>query len=283
VLARAKNNRSRLIAFIGVILSVVVSVGLRSRTFMLMVLMLIILCWLTLKPEQARLSFFLSVGLIGILVFSLGTVVKLFQSVTNSILDNLSVVSSQNLSQIMALTSQGAGIDAQYRTGGFELPAAILQCLDQGAPPAFGKGFIGAALQGLPGFLRPPGNFSERGDIALHYSKYCTFLPDSMAIPMVSGLADLDIPGVFISILFGLFSLILWRVAQISPRFFIAYLLVPFFPDLLFWEGVFSYVKTMAFIWLILWILGLLIMPHWSPSTTGPSATGQANNVNIPS
>jgi hypothetical protein len=266
VLAKASTNIARLLALFGVILSVVLALGLRSRTFMLMVLILIALCWLTLKPKQARLSFFLPISLVGIMVFSLGTVVKSSQSETSSIFDNLSAVSSQGSAQIIALTSQGVGIDSQYRLGGFELPAAILRCLDLGAPSAHGDGLIGAALQGLPGFLRPPGVFAERGNIALHYWRYCLFYDDSMAIPLVSGLGDWGIIGVFIYVLFGVFSLILWRVAQKSPRLFLAYLLVPFFPDTLFWSGVFTYIKTMSFLWLILWIIGSLLMPRWLPS-----------------
>jgi hypothetical protein len=100
-----------------------------------------------------------------------------------------------------------------------------------------------------------------------------------MAIPMVSGLADWDIPGVFISIVFGFFSLLLWRIAQISPRFFLAYLLVPFVPDNLFWSGVFTYVKTMVFLWLILWIMGFLLMPRWSSSTGRPDSNELANVI----
>ena len=276
VLARAANHRSRLIGLVGVILSVVLALGLRSRTFMLMVLMLIILCWLTLKPRQARLSFFLPVGLIGIVVFSLGTAVKYLQGETSSIYDNLSVVSSQESSQIIEMTSQGVGIDSQYRLGGFEYPAVLLRCLDQGAPPAYGEGLISAALQGLPGFLRPPGPGSsgERGGLALYYWRYCLYFDDSMAIPLASGIGDWGMPGVFIYIVFGLFSLLLWRIAQSSPRLFMAYLLVPFLPDSLFWSGVFTYIKTMGFLWLLLWITGFLLMPQWLPSTDNPDSAG---------
>jgi len=253
----------------------VLALGLRSRTFMLIVLMLIILCWLTLRPRQARLSFFLPVGLIGIVIFSLGTAVKFLQSENRTIYDNLYVISSQESSQIIALTSRGIGIDSQYRTGGFEYPAAILRCLDRGAPPAYGEGLISAALQGLPGFLRPlgPGSSGERGGLALHYWRYCLYLDDAMAIPLVSGIGDWGMPGVLIYIVFGFFSLLLWRVAQSSPRFFIAYLLVPFLPDYLFWSGVFTYIKTMGFLWLLLWILGSLLMPRWLPSTEIPNST----------
>jgi hypothetical protein len=265
VLAKATNNRSRMIPLLGVILSVVAALGMRSRTFMLMVLILIALCWLTLKPNYARLSFFLVCGLVGVIVFSLGTVVKLLQGETSSIFDNLLAVSTQNSSQILEMTTSGVELDSQYRLGGFEFPAAILRCLDKKAPPAYGDGFIGAALQGLPGFLRPAGAFSERGGIADHYWKNCFFLNDAMAIPLVSGIGDWGILGVFIYVLFGVFSLLLWRVAQTSSRFFMAYLLVAFFPDTLFWEGVFTYIKTMTFLWLILWIMGFLIMPRWVP------------------
>jgi|GEM_PF-2565291 len=280
VLARAENHRSRLIALFGLFVSIVLALGLRSRTFMLMALILIVLCWLTMKPEQARLSIFIPAALIGIMVFGLGTAVKSIQSTTSSVADNLLGVSSLEPSEIIASISKGVGIDSQYRLGGFEYPAAILRCLDQGAPPAYGEGFIGAALQGLPGFLRPPGIFTERGGIARHYWPYCSFLDDAMAIPLVSGIGDWDLFGVFIYYVFGLFSLLLWRIAQISPRLFVAYLLVPFFPDTLFWEGVFTYIKTMGFLWLILWITGAFLMPQWLPSTSTPSASAFQNNAN---
>jgi hypothetical protein len=265
VFARAINNRSRLLPLCGIILSVVLALGLRSRTFMLIVLILIVLCWITIKPKFARLSFFLPIGLIGIIVFSLGTSVKYLQGGSNSVLENLFMVSSQESSQIITMTSQGIKTDNQYRTGGFEFPAAILRCLYLGASPSYGEGLVGAALQGLPGFMRPTGSFTERGGIALHYWKYCKFYDDSMAIPLISGLGDWGIPGVLIYLVFGCFSWLLWRVVQSSPRFFVAYLLVPFFPDYPFWEVVFTGIKTMGFIWLVLWIIGPLIMPRWLP------------------
>jgi hypothetical protein len=144
-----------------------------------------------------------------------------------------------------------------------------LRCFDGGAKPAGGDGLMGAALQGLPGFLRPAGIFSERVNIVLHFSRYCIFYGDSMAIPLVSGLGDWGMLGILIYALFGVFSLLIWRVAQSSPRLFLAYLLVPFFPDNLFWDGVFTYIKMMGFLWLVLWVLGPLFMPRWSRSTAG--------------
>jgi len=280
VLARAVDYPSRLIASSGVLLAIVLALGLRSRTFMVMALILIALCWLTLKPEQARLSFFLKLGLVGVVVFVLGSAIKSLQDETTSIFDNLYAVSSLESSQILGRTINNIEIDRQYRVGGFEYPAAILRCFDNGAVPAYGKGLMGAAIQGLPGFLRPAGIFNERSDIMLHFLRYCFFYGDSMAIPLVSGLGDWGMPGLLIYIFFGVFSLLLWRVAQGSPRLFMAYLLVPYFPDNLFWEGVFTYVKVMAFLWLILWILGPLLMPRWQPSIATPNSTEHSNTTN---
>jgi hypothetical protein len=267
VAAHSAKHRDRLIGFTGIILSVILALGLRSRTFMVMILLLTVLCWLTIKPKQVRLSYFVGIGLAGLLVFSLGTVVKSVQGTTSSIVDNLYALSSTAPSQMLASTSEGIGIDRQYRTGGFEYPAAILRCLDGGAPPAYGIGLWGAALQGLPGFLRPVGVINERGNISLHYAMYCYSQTDeAMAIPLVSGIGDWGIPGVLIYILLGVFSLLLWRVAQLSPRFFMAYLLVPVYPDSLFWSGIFTYVKTMAFLWIVLWVLWRFLKPDWIPS-----------------
>jgi hypothetical protein len=273
LLARDPNKRSRTIASLGIILSLLLALGLRSRTFMLMILVLIVLCWLTLKPRQVRLSFFLVIGLTGIIMFGLGTVIKSLQGETKSILENLSAISSVGASEMISRTNRGIELDRQYRASGFEYPAAVLRCLDYGAEPAYGQALVGAFFQGLPGFLRPAGLYSERGSIAIHFWKYCPFYDDSIAIPLLSGLGDWGMPGVFIYAVFGLFSLVLWRLAQSTPRLFIAYLLVPFFPDYLFWEGIFTYAKTMAFLWLILWITGSILMPRWLPSTNSLDAS----------
>ena len=105
------------------------------------------------------------------------------------------------------------------------------------------------------------------GYISLHFRKYCfSQIDEAMAIPLVSGLGDWGIIGVLIYVLLGVFSLSLWRVAQGSPRLFMAYLLVPVYPDSLFWTGVFTYIKTMGFLWLLLWILGPLLLPSRLPS-----------------
>lgn len=265
VLAKANNNLDQLTGLIGIILSIIISVGLRSRTFIVIELMFIVLCWLSLKPEQAKPSFFLSVVLVVLVVFSFGTAVKYLQGETESIIDNLSVVSEQETSQIILFARQGFSIDSQYRTGGFEFPSAILRCLDNGASPSYGQGLFSAAWQGLPGFIRPIGirGSGERAGIALHFWRYCFFTDDSMAIPLASGLGDWGFVGVIIYVLFAVFSMVLWKVAQISPRLFLSYLLVPFLPDYLFWTGVFTYIKTMAFMWLFLLAFGSLFMPRW--------------------
>lgn len=267
VMAKSKDNQSRLIGFLGVALSVILSLGFRSRTFMIMVLILITLCWLTIKPKQVGLSFFLLFSIACIIVFSLGTAIKSMQDKTNSVVDNLSVIASLSPKQIFTKTSEQLGTDRQYRTGGFEYPAAILQCLDHGVPPAYGQGFIGAALQGLPGFLRPSGVINERGYITIHYGIYCNYHYDeAMAIPLVSGIADWGIFGILIYIFIGIFSVLLWRVAQRSPRLFMAYLLVPVYPDSLFWTGVFTYIKTMGFLWIVLWIFSAVLLPNVLPA-----------------
>jgi hypothetical protein len=266
VAAHSGNHRDRLLGLAGMILSVILAIGLRSRTFMVMVLILNALCWLTIKPKQARLSVFVTIGLAGFIIFSLGTVIKSVQGKTNSIVDNLSSLSSTEVSQMWVKTTKEVGIDQQYRTGGFEYPAAILRCLDVGAPPAYGDGLVGAALQGLPGFLRPAGVINERGYLSLHYASYCySQTNEAMAIPLVSGIGDWGILGFLIYILLGIFSLLLWRVVQLSPRIFVAYLLVPVYPDSLFWTGIATYAKMMIFLWIVLSILGPFLMPDWVP------------------
>ncbi len=272
VLAKSQDKGVRVLALLGIVVALTLAVGLRSRTFMLMVLILITLCWFTLNPKHMRASSFFMIGLVTATIFSLGSAVKFVQGETTSIADNLYAVSSLEASQVVSLTTESLETDRQYRTGGFEYPAAILRCLlDNGASPAYGDGVTAAFLQGLPGFLRPEGVFAERGGIARHYWRHCFFYDDAMAIPLASGLGDWGILGVFIYGAAALFSLGLWRVVQTSPRLFVAFLLVPYFPDNLFWTGAFTFVKMMAFLWLLLWLTGPLIMPRWIPSTDQPT------------
>ena len=133
VMARSGDHQSRLIGIAGVILSAILALGFRSRTFMVMVLILIALCWLTLKPKQVRLSFFLLIGIAGLIIFSLGTAIKSMQSETDSVIDNLSVLSSLAPSQILTKTSEQVGTDHQYRTGGIRISGSHLALFGSGS------------------------------------------------------------------------------------------------------------------------------------------------------
>lgn len=265
VLAREGKKRGRMLAFLGVAFSLILSIGLRSRTFMLINLVVMALCWITLKPRQPKLTFFLVLGLGGSAVFGLGTAVKSLQGENTTIAENLSLFSSIDSSGLVTAAARSLDLDRQYRTAGFELPSALLRCQEYGAVPAYGEGMIGALLQGLPSFLRPSGNYTERGNILFHYMRYCFFYGDSISIPLTSGIADWGLPGVSIYILMGIFSVLLWKLTQRSPRLYLAFLFVPLLPDQLFWSTISHYAKFMTFLWIFLWVAGGWCMPRWSP------------------
>lgn len=275
VLARDGKKRGRMLAFLGVAFSLILSIGLRSRTFMLINLVVMALCWITLKPKQPKLAFFLVVGLVGGAIFGLGTGVKSLQDGNTTIADNLSLFSSIDSSTLVTAAARSLDLDRQYRTAGFELPSALLRCQEYGAAPAYGKGMIGALLQGLPAFLRPAGNYTERGNILLHYMRYCFFYGDSISSPLASGIGDWGLPGVSIYIMMGIFSVLLWKLTQRSPRLYLAFLLVPLLPDQLFWSTVSHYAKIMTFLWILLWLAGPWLMPRWSPP---PNVQPQVNS-----
>jgi hypothetical protein len=264
IIARSPDLNSRLLPALGLLLSFILAVGFRSRTFMLLTLQLTALCWLTMRRGQISYRFLLVTGLMAVILFSAGSTVKNFQQESTSIWDNIQVVQSTGANEALENTSVNVQRDKEYRTSGFEYPAAILYCLNSGASPAYGDGIVGAALQGLPGFLRPAGFYAERGAIARNYwDNNCYFYDDSMAIPLASGLGDWGVLGMFIYIFFGIFSVFLWRFVQFSPRLFIVYLIIPFYPDYLFWDGISNLVKFGVFLFVLLWLLGPVLMPKW--------------------
>ncbi len=271
VLARATNKQDKLIGLLGTIIPLMLAVGLRYRSFMLVLIINMGLWWLTLHPKQVR-SVLLRGSLVAIILFGLGTVVKFAsgKGETSSILDNLRIVSETDANTVIDLTKNSSDTDYQYRMGGFEYPSAMLQCFAQGISPMYGNGLIGGVIQGFPDFLRPSGNYpaSERLAISNYYRNRCLRYGDTIGIPLTSGLADWNIIGVLIYGMMALYSLITWRIVQFSPRLFVAYLMVTttIATDFdLFWEDGLFIIRNIGFAWLILLALSPFLMPRWQP------------------
>src|SRR5262249_7008060 len=154
ILAKALAPFHRVLA--GACLAVVIgqSVLLRSRTFMVVTILVSLFAYLTIRPRQLPRA--PTGALVGIaVVFTLGTVVKAASGVNISILDNLSVLQTSGVSVVRALNQESFIIDQQYRLAGLEMPAALLACLGRGATPMYGEAMAAGLLQGLPNFLRP--------------------------------------------------------------------------------------------------------------------------------
>ena len=239
------------------------SVLLRSRTFMAVTILVSLFAYLTIRPQQLRRAFSVAVAGIAI-VFALGTVVKTAGGVNTSILDNLAVLQASGVSVVRDLNLESSLVDQQYRLAGLEMPAALLACLGRGATPMYGEAMAAGLLQGLPNFLRPAGDYSERLAITRHFQNTGLLYGDAIGVPLASGLADWGAPGILIYAVMAVYAVALWRICQWSPRLFTALLMTAngmYFFDL-FWEnnGVFA-IRTIGFSWLVLSLLGPLLAP----------------------
>ena len=263
VLAKAVAPFDRAVAMGCLAVIIGQSVLLRSRTFMGVTILVSLFAYLTIRPRQLHRA--LAVAVAGIvIVFALGTVVKAANGVSASILDNLAVLQASDASLVRALNDESSSLDRQYRLAGLELPAALLACLHRGATPMYGAGMAQGLLQGLPNFLRPAGQYSERIAIIGHFQNAGLLYGDSIGVPLASGLADWGAPGILIYALMAVYAVSLWRVCQWSPRLFTALLMTGngmYFFDL-FWEnnGLFA-IRTVGFSWLVLLAFGSLLAP----------------------
>ena len=249
----------------GILLSLTLALGMGSRTTALGIAVIGGLCWITLRPRHLTRAA-LAGGLLAATLFVLGSVVKSGSGKGrfSSIVGGLSFVKDSDLESTKQAARQATGIDVQYRMAGFELPAAVLLCQQRGAAPMYGEGIVGAALQGLPNFLRPEGNYSERGAILRHFENHGLLLGDSMSIPLASGLGDWGfLGGPLIYVVMALYMLLLWRVAQMSPRLFLAILMAGGGVAELFWDDTFYSIRAFAFAWLMLKLLDPILMPRW--------------------
>ncbi len=249
----------------GIFLSLTAALGMGSRTAALGIAVIGGLCWITLRPRHlTRVA--LAGGLLAATLFVLGSAVKSGSGKGrfSSIVGGLFFLKDSDLESTKQAARQATGIDIQYRMAGFELPAAVLLCQQRGAPPMYGAGIAGAARQGLPHFLRPEGNHSERGVLYRHLEGYGLVFGDSMSIPLASGLGDWGLlGGPLIYVVMALYMLLLWRVAQMSPRLFLAILMAGGGVSELFWDDTFYSIRAFAFAWLMLKLLSPILMPRW--------------------
>jgi hypothetical protein len=286
VTAKRGPTFDKLIGAAAVALTLVAALATRSRTFMLVLAILVTLCWVTLRPRQARLALVVA-GVLGIGLYVLGSVVKInsVSGRSRSMSENLGVVVEaivsrdlQSVAEANRLTSE---TDAGYRIAGLEYPAALLFTFDHGTEPMYGQGLVGGFVQALPGFVRPEtldsriAAISEGSAISAYFVGRGLLYDDSIGIPLVSGLADwgtLLSPLIYVAI--AVYCLIVWRVAQLSPTLFVAYLLIwtRADPADLFWDDGLFAVRALVFAWLALKLLGFVLMPRWRP----PASTGSA-------
>lgn len=267
VSVRGASRHARSIGFVGCLSALVITLGLRSRTSVLILLVMFGLCWLTLRPKQVK-HVLVAVSLLAIASYMIGSVVKASQGNSVSISDNLRIATrAAEMSSTVETTRRLLSIDAEYRQAAFEYPAVVLHCLENGIPPTYGQGMLSGAMGGLPGFLRPNGVYSERAAYGFHFMlNGCSSSDTIMGLPLTSGLADWgEVGGLLIYGIIALVCVATWRIAQLSVRCFLAYLLLPAIPDLLFWDRTFVSVRFFAFAFIFLWLLHRLLAPTWVP------------------
>lgn len=278
-----KHDRAvdRLIGLICLFVLVIVTLGLRSRTYMILMIVQTGLCWITLRPRQLYIIIPGGLALVAG-IFVLGTVVKLSsgRGLTGSVGDNLSSVSQADIGTIEEANLSSFDLDLQYRTAGLEYPATLLFLLDLGVSPLYGEGMYQGALQGLPDFLRPIGQFSERNAIGEHFIPQGLQYGDTIGVPLTSGIADFGmLGGSLIYIIIAAYCLFLWWITQISPRFFVVFLSVGVgaVGDL-FWENASTVlIKGMGFMYIVVILFGPVLLPRWLPDQN----TAAKNNTDL--
>lgn len=266
VLVTSDNILGKISALIAGGIIIVVFLLDRSRTNTFIQIQLALLCYITLKPNRVKAV--LLIFLIAFIsLFSLGTYLKYKQIGFGPqyILSNLTKVVDINVDTFIRANRESLILDSGYRMAGYELPATILLNIDRGISTANGRVFLGALLQGLPKYIRPEGDFSDRRSIFEHYG-YRGYLVDDeiMGLPLASGIADFGIAGgLVIYIAMALVYWALWRFIQISPRLYLAFLMIAttVFAIDLFWVSIMVSIRSLAFSWLVLVLFGTLLMP----------------------
>lgn len=269
VFSKGTKLSPKLLSLLLISLILILTIGIRSRTFMLITILNTGLFRVSLKPKEGPRVILIGL-IVAVAIFALGTVAKMSDTGQGeSIRDNLDNVSNANLGVLETQNRESVDADLQYRMAGFEFPASVLRALELGhIQPMPMDEAVFAAAQQLPSFMRPRIGVApyEREAIYRHFTG--AWIPakgELISIPLTSGLAIWGAPlGILIYALIGLYLLIMWKIVQSSHRLFLAYLMVgPInLVGALYWDSVFSMIKHIGFAWLILLVFAPLLMPR---------------------
>lgn len=269
VLLKTKSKINQTVALICLIIIAFASIGDRSRSYTFISWVVLVLCWIAIKPWQVKKVGILSIVLLTVF-YTLSTIAK-YQATGMGgafAIDNIRSALKVDPQRVFSITKTITIMDAGYRTAGFELPATILMNFDNGLKPMYGKAFLGALIQGIPSYfgIGSSGNITDR--IAIYsYFRYKGYLADDevMGIPLAIGLADFGIPGGILIYIFMAFCYwALWRIIQISPYLYLSFIMIAhtvFYIDL-FWGSFFSSLRALAFCCIFLWLFGFIFMPN---------------------
>jgi len=267
---RSRGIIARMLGVSCIVFLLALTLGMRSRTAMLNIVLLWVLCWLTVKPKHARRALVIG-GLAGCGIFALGSVVKMSNArgQAESVRGNIRSLMAVDQTLIREALLDTTALDYQYRVAGYDFTAGILQGIRAGERPMYGAGIYSAAVQGLPSFLRPEGTYSERSAIGGHFLGKGLRYDDSSSVQVASGVGDWGvIGGPLIYVVIAVYTVGLWWVSQRSPRLFLAVLIMLSTGVTgMFWDDVFYGVRATGFAWLTLWISGPVLMPRWRPDS----------------
>ncbi len=270
VMVKAKDAFGRLAAVLILAVLILLAVSIRSRTYLLGFLSILGLAWVTLEPQKLKRILLIGVFII-LIAFPFGTVIKTVSNrgETSSLIENINVILQTDLATLLSFNQLATNIDVQYRGAGLEHPAALLMAYDRNATPMYGEALYAGVLSALPGFLRPSFSYSERQAIYLHFLRYGMRYGDSIGVPLSSGLADWGmIFSPFIYLLIGAFCVLLWKIGQFSPQLYLACIVIwmRVEPMDLFWEDGLLSLRAMAFIWIVISVLGFVVNPVYKAS-----------------
>lgn len=267
VLSQGTHMSRRIMGLIVFLTIVIITISMRSRTFMIANITNSIILYITIKPKRVQSAMLLGAGGI-VVVFALGSVVKISGSQNMSLADNLRLLVDTGWQDVEESNKTALEVDVTYRTAGSEYPASVLRALEEGNRPPLYLAGVEGGLQQLPAFLRPTSlaGVSERDVIYRHFgAEWIPVKGELMSTVLTSGLAMFGFPlGILIYFIAGLYVIFLWHIVQSSPRLFVAYLMMGMGSAVgaLFWDSVFSLVKFVGFGWVFLFVFGPLLMPH---------------------
>lgn len=271
VLIKSRSVESRAFSLVILGCLVLLALGLRSRTSVILLLFAATLCWITLEPRKVLRI--LLIGIIpGFTIFALGSVVKVASTrgETTSISDNLSVLTDFQWASLSTVFEISFGLDYQYRLAGLEMPAALVASLENNYSPLYGQAMLSGTFGVLPNFLRSDTLLTERIAVLNHYRGSYLRYGDSIGIPLTSGLADWGIVlSPLIYVVIALFCIGLWHFTQMNARLFLACLAISIGPGNtvgligdLFWDTFMTSIKAIGFCFIVLVILGPMLLPR---------------------